>query len=462
MQKRIFEMQNIIKHKTVSRAVFTLLREKLSYPKLVSQSENTVKARIEIIKQFGLASIVLFKLKEKYRLLRKLPGAVHLPFLFPRERYVILALIMLAVLLSTFASQASSNVLSSTNADLIAGSRPQSKNWLNGKVDFSASPKSLVAATKYASSAEYTHVTSDLEKDRLVAHGQLEKLAGRYNDFSGNTELYAHPAVATFANRLGFLYANHGCGKLEISRGLEQLPAESSGADAVLRSTGMVISFTRSETTPREDTFCVGWLKETLGEIEASRRIDVTESSNGFDVIVAIEEYQKWLKKQLSLAVLESNVLAEAVFFEAPFKASPEELQAIAWVIKNRAASEDYPDSVVEVVAEGSAGRSAGSCQFSFRCDGKPEATQLLCGNRTDDFWQSLCQNRYKKILEVVTKVMNEKVDPTKGAVLYYAVWLKETGKAPKWATTDMIKAKKIGEHFVGCSRHRGRKMCGG
>ncbi|MFC7291007.1 cell wall hydrolase [Hirschia litorea] len=64
---------------------------------------------------------------------------------------------------------------------------------------------------------------------------------------------------------------------------------------------------------------------------------------------------------------LEHLCLAEAIYYEARSEALGGQL-AVAEVIENRVASEYYPDTVCDVVYQGS-NRVTG-CQFSFTCDG--------------------------------------------------------------------------------------------
>lgn len=62
--------------------------------------------------------------------------------------------------------------------------------------------------------------------------------------------------------------------------------------------------------------------------------------------------------------------LAKAIYFEA--RGEPELGQAaVAQVIMNRVEAPHFPDSVCDVVYQGSHRRNA--CQFSFACDGIPE-----------------------------------------------------------------------------------------
>lgn len=61
----------------------------------------------------------------------------------------------------------------------------------------------------------------------------------------------------------------------------------------------------------------------------------------------------------------ETDCLAEAIYFEARGTGDAGR-EAVAHVVVNRAQSPLFPDTVCGVVADG--------CQFSYRCDGGPEA----------------------------------------------------------------------------------------
>ena len=67
----------------------------------------------------------------------------------------------------------------------------------------------------------------------------------------------------------------------------------------------------------------------------------------------------------------ELECLAQAIYFEA--RGEPDRGQeAVALVILNRVKSAYYPDTVCKVVYQNAHMRNA--CQFSFACDGKPDA----------------------------------------------------------------------------------------
>lgn len=67
----------------------------------------------------------------------------------------------------------------------------------------------------------------------------------------------------------------------------------------------------------------------------------------------------------------ELECLTRAIYFEA--RGEPERGQeAVALVVLNRVKSAYYPDTVCDVVYQNDHKRNA--CQFSFACDGKPDA----------------------------------------------------------------------------------------
>ncbi len=109
----------------------------------------------------------------------------------------------------------------------------------------------------------------------------------------------------------------------------------------------------------------------------------------------------------------EWQCLTEALYFEA--RGEPLEGQyAVAEVILNRVDHANYPDSVCDVVNEGTGRRFA--CQFTYTCDGHPE-------EMTDA--QALHR------LGHVARIMLDGAprDLTAGATHYHADWV-----APRWA----------------------------
>lgn len=107
--------------------------------------------------------------------------------------------------------------------------------------------------------------------------------------------------------------------------------------------------------------------------------------------------------------------LTEALYFEARGEA-PWGQYAVAEVILNRVDHANYPDSVCNVVNEGTGRRHA--CQFSYTCDGRPEEI-------TDrDAW-----HRLGHVAQIMLNGAPR--DLTAGATHYHAHWVN-----PNWAQT--------------------------
>lgn len=91
--------------------------------------------------------------------------------------------------------------------------------------------------------------------------------------------------------------------------------------------------------------------------------------------------------------------LAEAVYFEAK-GTTDKGAQAVANVVVNRRASEEFPDTVCEVVGDG--------CQFSYQCDGKPEALAIP-------------EERERAVRTAKDVLSGEAADITDGALFFHA-----------------------------------------
>jgi spore germination cell wall hydrolase CwlJ-like protein len=118
----------------------------------------------------------------------------------------------------------------------------------------------------------------------------------------------------------------------------------------------------------------------------------------------------------------QATCLATNIYFEA--RGEPIKGQiAVAMVTLNRVADESFPDTICDVVYQGSTTR--GKCQFGWYCDGK-----------SDNIPKHSPEKRIAMLIAIT--VMNIPIrDPTKGA-LYFTSSLK---KHPK-------NAIKIGDHF--------------
>lgn len=99
-------------------------------------------------------------------------------------------------------------------------------------------------------------------------------------------------------------------------------------------------------------------------------------------------------------------------------------MEAVANVVMNRLGHEGFPDTVCEVVTQGS---EQGTCQFSWWCDG-----------RSDHVVE---EDRYEIAREVARQALNQQLpDRTDGALYFH-----QREVSPLWAT-EYIKTGEIGE----------------
>ena len=105
--------------------------------------------------------------------------------------------------------------------------------------------------------------------------------------------------------------------------------------------------------------------------------------------------------------------LTEALYFEARGEDVSGQY-AVAEVILNRVDHPNYPDTICEVVNEGTGRRYA--CQFTYTCDGRPEEIHDTAA------WHRLGH---------VSRIMMDGAprDLTHGATHYHATWVN-----PRWA----------------------------
>lgn len=86
---------------------------------------------------------------------------------------------------------------------------------------------------------------------------------------------------------------------------------------------------------------------------------------------IGIDYSRDWLARQtVGDGNAQSACLAEALYFEARGESLKGQF-AVAEVILNRASSAEFPDSVCDVIRQGT-GRKY-QCQFTYTCDGLPE-----------------------------------------------------------------------------------------
>lgn len=107
--------------------------------------------------------------------------------------------------------------------------------------------------------------------------------------------------------------------------------------------------------------------------------------------------------------------LAEALYFEARGESVKGQF-AVAEVIMNRVASSRYPDTVCDVINQGTGKKYA--CQFTYTCDGKAEVIH---------------EPRAFQNVAKIAKVMVDgaPIDLTKGATHYHT-----KSVSPRWART--------------------------
>lgn len=96
--------------------------------------------------------------------------------------------------------------------------------------------------------------------------------------------------------------------------------------------------------------------------------------------------------------------LSEAMYFEAR-GTGYEGLRAVGEVVLNRVSDSRFPSTVCEVVDD----RQYGSCQFSYRCDGKPETYDEPA--------------EQAKAIEIANELLtNRTEDISKGALFFVAI----------------------------------------
>lgn len=451
--------------------------------------EEVIEFRTLARKEFGLNAVRLLPRFAFENNVRKLLRMVYIGKEDPLPvrvftRTEIGALGFLAVVSACATVPVDTSTVSSTvtsppvvQSDVVIAPR-QPANWLDGIPESNGFRKDALSGPyNYAIASGYEFAKNKKRLRELVDAGVLVELEeSKSLKFNQVSRPYVLPVVAKFVYRLADQYHyDQKCGSLWLNgaaRDLEFQMKFKNGSKKSVHSTGMSVDFKTTGIEPR----CLTWLKDTLLEIEAAKRIDFTAETSPahFHVTVATHEYEGWLAKRLQVNDSETDWLRKALFYEGGPKESVEGFRAIAWVIRNRVNSADYPNTIQGVVAEGSTGKYNGGCQFSFMCDGKVEDRYELCRNflgKLTPYWQYKCDARWEQVTVFAKAFMAETKDPTGGAVLYY------TGRKPHWAKsrTEVWGDKKvllkngdfkpgtvndIGSHTFGCSVNRGKDVC--
>lgn len=157
----------------------------------------------------------------------------------------------------------------------------------------------------------------------------------------------------------------------------------------------------------------------------------ITEPASDTDVVTrsqtadTIHYSERWLA---TLPAPEGGAqfqcLAEALYFEARGE-STKGLFAVAEVILNRVDQSEFPDSVCAVVEQS----TAGTCQFSYNCDGRPEVIR----NRA----------AYDRVARVARLMLDDAPRDLTGGATYFHT----KAVSPRWARV-FEKTATIGAHI--------------
>ncbi|MGF1445528.1 MAG: cell wall hydrolase [Pikeienuella sp.] len=121
------------------------------------------------------------------------------------------------------------------------------------------------------------------------------------------------------------------------------------------------------------------------------------------------------------------SCLAEALYFEARGESLRGQV-AVAEVILNRVDHPDYPGSVCGVVRQGEENGKYG-CQFTYRCDGRPDAPQ-----------DSAAFERVGRVAWVMLEGREREL--TDSATHYHTTWVN-----PAWSR-KFVRTARIGAHI--------------
>ncbi|WP_150303387.1 cell wall hydrolase [Pseudomonas saliphila] len=117
--------------------------------------------------------------------------------------------------------------------------------------------------------------------------------------------------------------------------------------------------------------------------------------------------------------------LARSIYWEAKGDGA-DSMEAVASVVLNRLADGGFPETVCEVVKQGS---EQGACQFSWWCDGRSDTVQE--------------EEPYRMATEIARKALNGQLkDRTDGALYFH-----DRSVAPGWSDT-FVKTAEIGDLF--------------
>lgn len=134
------------------------------------------------------------------------------------------------------------------------------------------------------------------------------------------------------------------------------------------------------------------------------------------------------------------RVALTATFYGEAAVNEPEKgLRAIGWAVFNRVASEEFPDTIREVVTENF--KNLNACQVSAFCDGRSDIPRDL--------------NRWFRLYAFAGTLLEDPGQDITGGATHY--WLPAI-ESKRWVQRDILprSKQKIGSHRFGCSLYRG------
>ncbi|MCE8021605.1 cell wall hydrolase [Halomonas sp. MCCC 1A11036] len=183
----------------------------------------------------------------------------------------------------------------------------------------------------------------------------------------------------------------------------------------------------------------IGWLLLSLPVVavavvnpapqadEAARKAEILEQVAAPDVQVSepvepLDEQEAQVVDPEGSDPLEEPLtcLARTIYWEA--KGVPgRDMESVANVVMNRLASEEFPNTICEVVRQGS---EQSPCQFSWWCDGRPD--EVMEGDA------------YEVAKEVARRALNQELpDHTDGALYFH-----DRTVHPPWANEFLLTAE--------------------
>lgn len=156
--------------------------------------------------------------------------------------------------------------------------------------------------------------------------------------------------------------------------------------------------------------------------------------------MLTIEETVSQVREELRDSA-EHYWLALAMFYEA--RSEPDVGIHVADVVINRALDTRWPNTIEAVVRQG---ENKQGCQFSFMCDGKPEAPEKV----NPELWHTISAVALEKLARHAVGV---RIDSSEGAHSYYATYLHDAewwqASAAKRYFERFEPTKQVGKHIL-------------